>query len=318
MANAPPAVVQIPSLPTFNNSQNWITLSEKIILNSNIQTNNTKFLTLFKALPEEIQEENSDLLSVNNNNTFTDLVARLKDRCRIPEKLKFEQKFTIEQMGDRSPTEFLRSLKSKYGKLGGVTPEELRFAYAKGMPPHYSVVVLSTTAANIEVAAQQLEDIWFEEKSRDNQYGNYTVGSKRAMQSKQNKQVVFSSQSDDITKEVMLENDKLKLEIVAQKNQLKSLEAKMQQLMQNVNKHNSDKRTDNNQSRRNNFFSCPSVPTLNDRQGVCYKHLKYGSKAYGCQAPCSFESIKAKRHSCTDACPFSYFLANGTFHSKNY
>lgn len=335
MANAnPPRAKQIPVLPEFSATEDWVTLSDKIIKNANLNHNETQFLTIYKVLPEAIRHDFSALLKSNANTTYAELITSLQERFSLPAHKKFDCLYSIEELGDRNPKYFLRHLRNKYAQAGGITDENLKYAYSRGLPQHYRMIVFSTDPANLDDAANKLEDVWYSEKSANMRPNNpFTAAQTMGISSNHMfscnmnaatpsaSQWMPGAQSSFFERQmdtVFTENVKLKAEIQRTQDQLDRLEKELARL-RNQSLNNNNRKVQSNNGPRyvappksDNIFVCPKVPSENDRQGLCMAHLRFGGSAYTCQMQgCSFNNLKAQKHSCSSYCPWSQFLDHG-------
>lgn len=312
MAN-PPVSRPKPTMPAFYPEATWVTLCERIITDAQIAGNATQFLSIYQALPVDIQQEFSSLLKSNAATTYADLLAGLRDRFKLPTSKKFEILYSIEHIGDRNPKHFLRHLRNKF-KLANIDDaEQLKFAYARGMPQHYAVVALGTDAARIDEAANKLEDMYiFEQANKSQAVFNQVTASQyhnaaSLDTSVNNPQICTQSSVSDMNiRQLISENTQLK-------DRLSSLEKEIAKL--NVNSKGSYQNPRLPQyvppHKRNSVVICHSIPSDTDRQGLCYSHLRFGDKAYNCQGSCSFTNMKSRKHTCTSPCAWSNFLARG-------
>jgi len=310
--NAPAPVTRaLPSLPEFSYDVNWITLVDRIITDANITANSTKFLLLFKSLPPEIQSDNSALLTSNAATTYADLVQALQDRLQLPAHKKFENLFSIEPIGDRNPRMFLRQLRNKYAASGGITDENLRYAYAWGLPQQYRIVALTTDPNRLDDAAKKIEDMWYTEKAMrggaNNLFNQCPVSSATLNQHQCTS--CNSLQTPQLTR-LIEENLQLKTELSMTDKKIRKLEDDVKKLAQGPaqkNNHSGTKYIPPHQ--RNYAVSCPPLPTFNSRGGLCFFHSQFGNNAYKCSAPCAIEEFRG--HRCSNACPWPRFLEHG-------
>lgn len=347
MAQGQQAVQQVPTLPEFVPDEEWVVLADKIIDNSGIAGNTNKFLILYASLPTDIQREFSSLLSSAAATTYTDLVANLKDRFKIPNHKKFELLHTIEQIGDRNPRTFLRQLRNKYTAAGGITADSLRYAFAYGLPQQYRTVVLTTDSANIEDAAAKVEDMWYADRSNISQQtpmGNpfalvNTMGVsqqgglmapwqmvagtadlslvKKQTQASPDFNILQAGTSSDISKTKSI-NDQLLQELRNTQEQVRRLERELKFSPPNANRGRG--RGYPQAAQRGKYIPphmrnrpmCHHVPTRYNPQGLCRFHLQFGQRAFSCEGACTFQQMQSREHLCTDPCPWSRFLEHGT------
>lgn len=310
MANPPPPppVAIQPIMPPFHPETTWVTLCERVIANSNVTVNSAQFLAVYQALPFDIQQEFSALLESNANNTYADLLAGLRDRFRLTDGKKFDLVFSMENIGDRTPKQFLRHLRNRYKLAGSNNIQQLKHVYARGMQPNYGDIVYAYDANRLDAAANRLEDMYIRDQAiksqsvfnqvTQDQYSSVPNSGAAAV----NTQMVAQTSTNDGQIETL-------------RNQMKNLEKEIARLSV-TNKDNSQSSKSQQYippHQRSVVVPCPRVPSFVDRQGLCTSHLRFGSKAYRClnQGNCSFDNLKAKKHSCTDACPWSNFLASG-------
>ena len=71
-------------------------------------------------------------------------MRQLTDRFALPYHAKFQTFHTLERIGDRSPKQFLRDLRSTYKAAGGINNTNLRYAFALGLPQEYTNIVFAS------------------------------------------------------------------------------------------------------------------------------------------------------------------------------
>ena len=219
--------IPMPVLPDFFYEEEWVDLCEKIIAtNANGVNNNQKFLSIYKALPRDIARENTDLLKSNAATTYTDLIANLRTRFTLPVHEKFDILYRREEIGDRSPKEFMLYLKNKYKRAGhNVTAGDLRQAYASGISPEFQQVFLTFKETELDDAVSALEEIWFAQKTRSHAQSSSGTWKINGPLTNENSTAKVRFATSDVNK-FKLENLRMRNELEETKEQLEKLKAK--------------------------------------------------------------------------------------------
>ena len=270
------ALMRTLTLPPFTNSIGWLELSHQLISLSLPEDNKVRFLTLYQALPTELQRDYSHHLFSERSNTYAELKDDITQRITPSQHEKYVALFTQTEMGYRSPIEFLRDLRRKFSDAGHQNIEHLRSAFMMALPEQYRTVVLSHGPDKLDVAAKIIEDAW------------------RVSAHKQlfplNK---IDKHTEPANKELCETDAQLNLLLT----KVEQLSAELNQLRSGTDRNNKPQ-----QPERRPYIPphlrCPPIPTRTDPQGLCYYHAKFGTKAYRCSLPCRWRTFSVPKHNC--------------------
>ena len=319
--------IPMPALPEFFYEEEWVDLCEKIIAtNANGANNNQKFLSIYKALPRDIARENTDLLKSNAATTYTDLIANLRTRFTLPAHEKFDILYRREEIGDRSPKEFMLYLKNKYKRAGhNVTAGDLRQAYASGISAEFQQVFLTFKETELDDAVSALEEIWFAQKTRSHAQSSSGTWKINGPLTNENSTAKVRFATSDINK-FELENLRMRNELEETKEQLEKLKLELKNISRHSASSSSNDKSSRDASRErprytnsyNNYKktnSCPPLPNEDNNYGLCFYHSSFGNQSHNCQSPCNWRNFQIPRHNCNNPryCKWNKFVHN----SKN-
>jgi hypothetical protein len=100
-------------LPPFwpSDVQNWFTIAEYRFRISNITCEDIKFLHVASSLPLEfVQQYNDIIVNPPEENPYSTLKKTLIERNTLSEEARIHQLMRCEELGDRQPSEMLRSM----------------------------------------------------------------------------------------------------------------------------------------------------------------------------------------------------------------
>lgn len=306
-------VVQLPprlaTLPHFRPDIEWLTLSTQLISIATPDQNTHCFLTLYRALPTDLQKDYKHLLLSREENTYDALQTELTNRFTIPDHAKFNALYNLESIGDRSPLQFLRDLRRKFSEATETNPEHLRYAFAMGMPPEYRNVILSQDATNLDETSKVANDMW-------------QINSNSRVNLPPINSANFNSQSQTNRASVTPSGDNSKLcdLILDLSAQMKSMSSRIHQLESSQSVRSAS--TYNNKQKQNTYYAqprptnnlnkgCPPTPSDSNRQNLCYFHACFGRRARKCNAPCTWPNFKIPPHRCDQRqCPWDLYNLN--------
>ena len=346
----------IPKLPDFSNDGaegQWIDLCDQIIRASGVTDNKQKFLALYQKLPTAIAIDFRDLLVSNAGTTYADLVTRLRGRFTVPDYKKYQLAFERETMGNRSPKEFLRQLRAKFQNAGLDVPvEQLRVIFYNGLPTQMQGIAVQYNANQLDAAATAMDEFYFSNMSLVSQSGLNSdavvasVGSlpKAGMQTKTIQ--IEAENSKEIHKlETTLKNhmeknmdrltrmmSDLKVKDTSGGNSSPRAQSSQGNSQWNSWRNNKGNSSWNNGGNGGHFGKnvnhlgnrdnvgecrCPPMPSKFQNYGLCFKHAKFGHRAYNCQKPCQWESFKNGRKECGNKeCQWKDFFGNSWEENK--
>ena len=303
----------ISPLPIFSSDEQWLTLATKIILQAGDNADNTaKFLALYSSLPKDFQNDHQDLLVSDATDTYENLVKVLKQRFTVSAYKKFQDLHTLEAIGDRSPTQFLRDLRHKYTAAGVNSDSNLRYAFTCGLPAEYRNIIFSSD--DLDQAASRVEELWNANKAilpsfHSNAPPIYHFDSSSTCQEKKHEDTALSK--------VEKENQRLTQVVSDMSALLQNLNKKIEQLEAQNSSHSSTQKSyhqmfSNPSKSRNSppmSNSCPPLPSPQNPHNLCRYHITFGAKARNCMPGCGFSNLRIPKHSCNKAfCPWNKFI----------
>ena len=350
----------IPTLPhTFGRSGSWLDMIN-VYLNACSSTNLTedqKFLAVYNALPSDLREEESDLLTSVSVTKYTELQTRLRIKFETPIHHQFAILTSQELIGDRSPSQFFSYIKKGYTKAGVTNDEAIKLAYAKGMPDKYKVVIQMADANNLEDVARKLDGMWSLDKgktSQVNMLGHTGAKDKEiADLTKRIEELSNITQSltrrDVVDKTPRIQNNSISNQgsrdpqnqaqnYGYQNNKAANTHNNQQQSRSNYQGAQGYQRSNNYQGAQgyknaNNYqgrdslqgnSSCPEPPNRYRTYGLCITHVRYGTDAYRCADPrnCKWPTFRVPMHRCNqDRCEWYKYLHQTpytNFQNRNY
>ena len=284
--------VPMPVLPDFFYKEEWVDLCEKIIAtNANGASNNQKFLSIYKALPRDIARENTDLIKSNAATAYTDLIANLRTRFTLLAHEKFDILYRREEIGDRSPKEFMFNFKNKYKRAGhNVTAGDLRQAYASGISPEFQQVFLTFRETEFDNAVSALEEIWFAQKTQSHAQSSSGTWKINGPLTNENSTAKVRFATSDVNK-FELENLRMRNELEETKEQLEKSKLEVK----NISRHSASSSSNDKSSREasreraryinsyNNYKkpnSCSPFPNEDRNYGLCFYHSSFGNQSH--------------------------------------
>lgn len=312
-APQPPAIKHLMKLPEFFEDEDWLTLSKKIITTANannILTNDEKFLSIYTALPKNLQKEQKNLLESNSQTTYNDLCTALESRLKVSIHAKLAAQKFERSMGDRKPSVFLRELTNYYNSVGLDNEDIIRTWFAEELPADLANFVYASSTADLTTLANRLDDIWIK---------NY--------HKQENKNPIFTSNVEKDNKlEKELEIAKKNIEELTIKlnnmdagsstNHSKNSNHKVQfQKLSNNHEYYGNSGEQGSRNWREN--ACPPLPNQTNTYGLCFYHGRFGNNSRRCNPGCVWDRFQIPRHNCDKrSCKWNNYY-NRKFFPKN-
>ena len=300
-------------LPEFRAEIEWLTLSTRLISIATPDNNTHFFLTIYRALPTDLQKDYKNLLLSEEINTYEALRTELTNRFTIPDHAKFNALYNLETIGDRSPMQFLRDLRRKFTDADETNLEHLRYAFAMGMTPEYRNVILSQGATHLDETAKMADDMWHINTSSKSALP-INATNFHAPSHFPKPPTTFASvpASNDNNKLCDLILD-LSAQITTMSSRINQLESQSSRntgtnyaVAQKQKLINPEQRSSNSHRR-----GCPPPPSDTNRFNLCYYHACFGRKARKCNDPCQWPNVKIPPHQCNQSpCPWDIFNLN--------
>jgi hypothetical protein len=312
MAQASTPLTSIPSLPVFSPDEQWLTLSSRILEKTAINANNTaKFLALYSALPKDIQKDHQDLLVSDEEDTYKNLVAQLKKRFCLHDYQKFQSLHTLESIGDRSPTQFLRDLRHKYTAAGVKSDSNLRYAFACGLPAEYRNIIFASNPDSLNDAAARVEELWNANKAI---LPGLQLNTPPLYQIQPHKIEHSAPLNCNADMALLKAEENLRLTKVVEDMSalIQNLNKRLDKLEQTSPQQSYNQYSSNSRKPPSMNSSCPPPPSPQNPQNLCRYHISFGAKAKNCIPGCQFIRLRVPAHQCNYRyCPWQKFT-----HSK--
>lgn len=297
------AMQAIPNLPIFHPDEEWLILAKKLLENAGQISNTAKFLAIYKSLPRDIQKDCKEMLQSNENNTFDILCEELKRRFEIPAHVKFQNMYTHETIGDRSPIQFLRDLRRKHSSIGVTNLEHLQFAFAQGLPEQYKPLVFSDIPDNLDAIAERIEKLHNVSKS------SMVATNPCSFQMNSYSSSIPSgaiANMNSIEKEAQNMKDKSMLNEMRQTQLLEDLKETMTRMNQRLNEVESAISSTKDrpmvqygqnirsypqrampQQKKTNYYK-DTTKFKPNTNGFCKYHTRFGERSRNCVQPCNW------------------------------
>ena len=160
VVSLPPASVSAVTvkIPPFwpADPQVWFAQVEAQFSMRNITSQGTKFNHVVASLAPEFATEVRDLLLQPPADTPYDVLhAQLIKQTAASEQRRLRQLFTAEELGDRTPSQFLRRLQQLLSDAAGPNPDNtfLRELFLQRLPGHVRMVLASSGDMPLEALA---------------------------------------------------------------------------------------------------------------------------------------------------------------------
>ncbi|KAK5646503.1 hypothetical protein RI129_004967 [Pyrocoelia pectoralis] len=234
----------------------WFIQLETQFKISNIKSDSTKFnYTIANLENEYIQEIKDILLAPQDQQTYEKLKFELISRLSISQEQNIRRLLEHEEMGDRTPSQFMRHLKNL---AGSDVSDKLLQSLWRGRLPHNMQAILAAAAIDKNLEDQAiLADTIFATIAKS------------------------SVQAVSLTGPPSSSHAQLEAKI----------EALTLQVAELVKSNNFAPRRERSQSRyRNRSKSRARTPI--STSGMCWYHFNFKEKARKCVKPCNFEEEK--------------------------
>ena len=265
------AALTLAKLDTFQPTLPWLNLAHKLISVATPDNNTAQFLTLYKALPPEFQEDYEKLLNSTEDNTYNQLRTALTQRFTLPLHSHFDSLYSPDPIGDRSPSDYLRAIRRKH-RLANVDNEaQINYMFVQGLPQTFGSIVLSRNDADLDELALTLDTLWRLEKRSPKHSINSTTHHKSETQ----QDMVLLNMIKDLSSDI--------LRLTARISELETANNTNRQVRPPGRQY-PDQRPKQIGPRQayptTNSQTCPTPPNTYNRQGLCRFHCRFGAKAF--------------------------------------
>lgn len=257
----------IVKLPTFwaNNPRTWFIQAEAQFSLGRITSDISKYNYVVATLPQDIAETVSDVLE---NPPTSDLYNSLKDKLIDRHSLSLESRIkkltSDEEIGDKKPSDFFRTLKRLAGNCGTVGDELLKKLWMGRLPQAISVALIPQKDDEMNKLMKLADQVWEAIKT-----ANIS-----AVQCQSNHSAGSSSSFEE-----------LKSEINSLKAMIDKISFDRSRSRDRSRSNNSNGYTRSNSNHRRNRSRSSR---FNPNGRFCFDHFKFGKRATKCTKPCAF------------------------------
>lgn len=250
----------IVKLPTFwsNNPSIWFIQAEAQFALGKLTKDLSKYNYVVGTLPESIADSISDVLE---NPPATGLYANLKDTLIKRHSLSIEARIrklvSDEEMGDKKPSEYYRTLKKLSGNTTAVGEGLLKKLWMNRLPQAVGVALIPQKEDDIGKLMKLADQVW---------------------------EAIKTANVSAVSSKPTTNDDDLRSEISALKVMIEKLS-----FDRSRSRSRSFQRRDN-RPQSNNNRSRSRGPRFNPKGKFCYNHFRYGNKARKCEQPCEFNA----------------------------
>lgn len=255
----------IVKLPTFwsSNPNTWFIQAEAQFSLGKITADVSKYNYVVATLPQEIAESVADILEKPpNTGLYDNLKKNLIDRHTLSLESRIRKLTSGEEIGDKKPSEYFRTLQRLAGSCGTVGDELLKKLWLGRLPQTISVALIPQKDGDLTNLLKLADQVW----------EAITTANISAVQSQSHSGQSGSSSSHN---ELRSEINELKLMI--------------EKLSFDRSRSRSRTRSSSRDNSRDNFRNrSRSRRRYNPDGKFCFNHFKYGRKARDCKQPCAF------------------------------
>ncbi len=250
-------------LPPFwsSNPEVWFQQVDAQFRTRGITAQRTKFDYIVASLSPEFATEVRDLIIHPPTATPYDVLReQLIKRTTASEQRKLQQLFSVEELGDRKPTQLLRRIQQLLGDRASTADSTLlRELFLQRLPGNVRMILAATSCSLNELA--ELAD--------------------KVMDAAAPSVSAFQAQPPPPPPQLTTEVDQLRTEVSRLQELVKSLAVQQ-------HPHLPTRRPDTPRRSRSPSPSCATEST-------CWYHLKYGASARKCKLPCDKSNTLAPR-----------------------
>jgi len=247
----------------------WFAQVEAQFTTAGITHEQTKYSYVVSHLEERYANEVEDLI-VNPpiNTPYTILKSELIRRLSVSEERRVRQLLTEENLGDKTPSQYLRHLRSLVGPVT-ISDNLLRTIWLQRLPAHVQgilqpqIVQPYVTNASLAITADKIMEV------QPNSHSFPTVEA-TSIHPTSNSHVSSSGRFSSLAE--------LSQQLSALQSEMISLRNEVQQMRHDPPK--SPRRSANDLQHRHRSKSPPNT--------VCWYHRRFGQQASKCLQPCTF------------------------------
>lgn len=250
-------------LPIFwsSNPSTWFIQAEAQFSLGKITADISKYNYVVATLPQDIAESVSDILEKPpRTDLYDNLKKNLIERHTLSLETRIKKLVSDEEMGDKRPSEYFRTLQRLAGNCGTVGDELLKKLWLSRLPQTVSVALIPQKDGELTDLLKLADQVWEAIKTA-------------------NISAVQSQSSSSNHNELRSEINELKLMI----EKISFDRSRSRDRSRNSSRSNSRSYS------RNNYRSRSRGRRNFDPNGkFCFNHFKYGKRAKDCKQPCAF------------------------------
>lgn len=256
-------------LPPFwtKSPGSWFVQTEAQFAIAKITRDIIKYNYVLAALPQDVLETVLDFIEEPPPlGVYDKFKATLVERHSLSEERRIEKLLSSEEIGDRKPSEFLRSLKQLAGASGIMSDKLIKKLWLRRLPQVINIALISQDDKSEQDLTSLADKIWEASiSSRDM--------SEIRMQSPSNHPHSVQASHD------------------AMKNEIMEMKAMIRSLTDEISRFRQRRRSSlGRQQRRRSTSRNHSVENK-----VCYYHRRWGINARKCDPPCQFKRSETSR-----------------------
>lgn len=273
-------------LPPFwpNDPSLWFAQVEAQFLTRGITTENTKFAHVVGSLQPEIAQEVRDfLISPPTTEPYTSLKTELIRRTSASQQHRLRQLLISEELGDRKPSQFLRRMRQLLGEFS-LEDNILKQLFLQRLPNNVQLILASTSEAvsieQLALIADKIVEVaapspFLATVSQPAATTSFATPSQSATVCSTG---ACACSSDSVSvKDLQVSVHQLTLQVQA-------LTANIQERGRSSER---GAKTNSRQSQRRSVSRSRRQP---DKNGYCWYHSNFGTKAHRCLLPCTFST----------------------------
>lgn len=243
----------------------WFVQAEAQFSLARVTADQSKYNYVVSSLPQDIAESIADLLQdPPTTNIYDKLKQTLIERNSLSLERRIKKIISDEEMGDKKPSEFYRSLKNLAGTTGTIGDELIKKLWFQRIPHVINIALIPLKDGALNKLLEVADQVW-EALSTSN-----ISSVSESSTSNLNKIPIVNTESDK-------RYERLEQEI-----------SELKQMVSNMASNRSRTPNRNNSRYRSNSFRNRSYSRerSNSRGRLCYYHFKFGELARKCTLPC--------------------------------
>lgn len=256
----------------------WFVHTEAQFNISRVVSDKSRYYHVLAALPQDVIESVLDFVQAPPEiNLYDGIKSLLIERHSLSEERRVEKLLSTEQLGDRRPSDFYRSMKLLAGTAGSVGDKLVRNLWLRRLPQVINVALLSLGDKDINEVLSIADKIF--DVTQMSQISALATSSATS-NAPSSSNAVYSSTLSASSNTINSPTSKLEREIA----ELKTMVNKLS--------HQDRSRTPTRSFRPRASFRSPSFKRSSSRNEhkLCWYHFRYGENAKKCQTPCSFKT----------------------------